>query len=276
MIRTLDERQAGDHLGRIVRHHGQPPRAGSRAAPDPDEAELYARYGTVADNLHTALHEIIGHGSGKVAVPKDPPTYLREFYSTLEEARADLVAYWNIYDPKLAELGVQDVPEVGRELYRQVARGGLTALKNYPTGDTAAEDHDRARILVANYVIEAGGFERVQKNGHWYIVVKDYDKAHEAVGKLLAEIMRIKGTGDLDAAKALVEKYGIHFDPAVRDDVMARYKKLDTPIYYSGIFADLAPVKDKSGKVTDVAITYPHDFLAQQLAWARVNGTLGF
>ncbi|HEY4563032.1 MAG TPA: peptidase M49 [Thermoanaerobaculia bacterium] len=243
---------------------------------DPAERGLYAKYGGTADNLHTALHEIIGHGSGKVAVPKDPSTYLREYYSTLEEARADLVAYWNIYDPKLAELGVQDVPEVGRELYRQMARAGLTPLKNYPTGDTAQEDHDRARLLVANYLIEAGALERVKKNGHWYVDVKDYDKAHEGVGKLLAELMRIKGTGDYEGIKKLIDKYGVHFDPAVRDDVVARYKAIDVPIYSSGVFADLAPVKDKAGKVTDVAISYPRDFLAQQLAWARENGTLGF
>ena len=245
-------------------------------ADDPAEGGLYARYGTTADNLHTALHEIIGHGSGKVAVPKDPSTYLREYYSTMEEARADLVAYWNIYDPKLAELGVKDIPEVGRELYRQMARTGLTPLKNYPTGDTAQEDHDRARLLVANYLIEAGALERVQKNGHWYVDVKDYDKAHEGVGKLLAELMRIKATGDYEGIKKLIDKYGLHFDPAVRDDVIARYKKIDVPIYYSGVFADLTPVKDKSGKATDVAISYPRDFLAQQLAWARENGTLGF
>jgi len=244
--------------------------------PDPADAELYARYGSEADNLHTALHEIIGHGSGKVAVPNDPRTYLRELYSTLEETRADLVAYWNIYDPKLTELGIADIQEVGRELYRQAARAGLTPLKNYPTGDKADEDHDRARLLVANYLIEAGAFERVQRNGHWYIVVKDYDKAHVGVGKLLAEIMRVKAEGDYAGGKALVDKYAIRFDPAVRDDVMARYKTLDIPIYMSGIYADLTLVKDKAGKVTDVSITYPRDFLAQQLAWARENGTLGF
>ncbi len=244
--------------------------------PNADEGELVAKYGGWADNLHTALHEIIGHGSGKVTVPNDPSTYLREIYSTLEEARADLVAYWNIYDPKLTELGVPDVPEVGRELYRQAARAGLVALKNYPTGDSAAEDHDRSRLLVTNYLIEAGAFERIQQNGHWYFAVKDYDKAHEGVGKLLAEIMRIKATGDYEAGKALVTKYGIHFDPAVRDDVIARYKKLQLPIYLSGIYADFVPVKDKNGKVTDVAISYPRDFLAQQLAWARENGTLGW
>jgi dipeptidyl-peptidase III len=251
-------------------------RVAAEFSDDPQEESLFGKYGPEADNLHTALHEIIGHGSGKVAVPKDPSTYLREYYSTLEEARADLVAYWNIYDPKLAELGVKEVPEVGRELYRQLARAALTPLKNYPTGDTAQEDHDRARLLVANYLIAAGALERVQKNGHWYVDVKDYDQAHAAVGKLLAELMRIKGTGDYDGIKKLIDTYGLHFDPAVRDDVVARYKKLDIPIYVSGVFADLAPVKDKAGKVTDVAISYPRDFLAQQLAWARENGTLGF
>ncbi|PYQ56560.1 MAG: hypothetical protein DMF53_25185 [Acidobacteria bacterium] len=170
---------------------------------------------------------------------------------------------------------MKDVPEVGRELYRQMARAGLTLLKSYPTGDTVQEDHDRARLLVANYLIEAGALERVKKNGHWYIDVKDYDKAHEAAGKLLAEIMRIKATGDYDGIKKLIDTHGLHFDPAVRDDVIARYKAIDVPIFYSGVFADLTPVKDKSGKVTDVAISYPRDFLAQQLAWARENGTLG-
>lgn len=115
----------------------------------------------------------------------------------------------------------------------------------------------------------------MKRNGHWFVDVKDYDKAHEAIGKLLAELMRIKATGDYDGIKKLIDTYGLHFDPAVRDDVIARYKKIDTPIYLSGVFADLAPIKDKSGKVTDVAISYPRDFLAQQLAWARENGTLG-
>lgn len=251
-------------------------RVAAEFQPEPDAAQLNTKYGGVADNLHTALHEILGHGSGKVVVPNDPRTYLRELYSTLEEARADLVAYWNIYDPKLAELGVSDVREVGRELYRQVARGGITPLKNYPTGDTAAEDHDRARLLVANYLVEAGAFERVQKNGHWYMAVKDYDKAHQAVGRLLAEIMRVKAEGDYQGGKELIDKYAVRFDPAIRDDVIARYKKLNIPIYYSGVYGDLALVKDGAGKVTDVRITYPRNFLAQQLAWARENGTLGF
>ncbi|HYG63150.1 MAG TPA: peptidase [Thermoanaerobaculia bacterium] len=243
---------------------------------EPDEQELFEKHGTMAGVLHVAMHEVIGHGSGKVAVPNDPRTYLREYYSTLEEARADLVSYWNIYDPKLAELGVEDVQGVAKELYRALARQGLTTLNRYPTGDEAEEDHDRNRLLIVNYLIEAGAFERLQKDGHWYITVKDYDKAHATVGKLLAELMRIKAEGDYDAIKALVDKYGVHFDPAVRDDVVARFKKLDIPTYYTGIYPDFAPKKDKSGKVTAVEVSYPRDFLRQQLEWARLNGTLGF
>jgi len=245
-------------------------------SPNPDERELYEKYGELADNLHTAMHEIIGHGSGKVAVPNDPATYLREYYSTLEEARADLVAYWNIYDPKLAELGVQDVAEVGHELYRQLARVGLTTLNHYPTGTTAQEDHDRNRLLIVNYLIEAGAFERIEKDGKSYIAIKDYDKAHEGVGRLLAEIMRIKAEGDYDAIKSLVGKYAVNFDPALRDQVVARYKGLDLPTYFSGVYSELKPVRDGSGKTVDVQATYPRDFLKQQLEFARRNGTLGF
>lgn len=245
-------------------------------APNADEQEKYEKYGTLAANLHTAMHEVIGHGSGKVAVPNDPRTYLQEYYSTLEEARADLVSYWNIFDPKLAELGVQDVQEVGRELYRSLARVGLTTLNRYPTGDAVEEDHDRNRMLIVNYLIEQGSLRRFERDGHWYIEVVDYDKAHEGVGKLLAEIMRIKAEGDYAAIKALVDKYAVRLDPAVRDDVVARYKKLDLPTYFSGVYGDLTLMPGPGGKPADVKITYPRDFLAQQLAMARKNGTLGF
>jgi dipeptidyl-peptidase III len=210
-------------------------------------------------------------------VPKDPRSYLKEYYSTLEEARADLVAYWNIYDPKLGELGVHDLTEVGHELYRQLARVGLTTLNHYPTGDTAQEDHDRNRLLIVHYIMQTtGAIGQIEKNGHDYLVVRDYQKAHEAVGKLLAEIMRIKAEGDYAAIKALVTKYGIHFDPRVRDDVVARYKTLDIAPYAVGIGADLRPVIGEKGEIADIKISYPRDFLKQQLEFARKNGTLGF
>ncbi|MBV8201519.1 MAG: hypothetical protein JOZ15_12930 [Acidobacteria bacterium] len=245
-------------------------------APNPDEARLFARYGNVAASLQTAMHEVIGHGSGKVLVPKDPSTYLREYYSTLEEARADLVSYWDATDPKLAELGVADSREVAREIYRGIARVGLTTLSHYPKGDTAEEDHDRERLMIANYAIAAGALALFQRGGHWYIEVKDYDRLHAVVGKLLAEIMRIKATGDFAAIKALVDKYGTHFDPVVRDDVIARFKRLDTPSAWVGVYPVLRLVRDRTGNATDVAVTYRHDFLAQALDFAAANGTLGF
>ncbi len=254
--------------------------SGSKAAvefwPDPSEKEAFEKFGKAAGDLQTALHEIVGHGSGKVAVPNPPETYLKEYFSTLEEARADLVAYWDAFDPKLAEIGVENVRAVGEEMYRRLARTGLTTLNHYPTGTDAEEDHDRNRLLIVNFLIEAGAFERTRKDGRSYIVVTDYDKAHEAVGKLLAEIMRIKAEGDYEGIKNLVQKYGIHFDPALRDEVVARYKTLDIAPYYTGIYADLAPARDASGKIRDIRISYPRDFLKQQLEFARANGTLGF
>lgn len=243
--------------------------------PEADEAQHFARYGDLAQVLQTAMHEVIGHGSGKVEVPNDPSTYLREYYSTLEEARADLVAYWNANDPKLAELGVADVPQVALEMYRGLARLNLTTLTHYPTGDQAEEDHDRDRLLITNYLIEAGGFARIQRGGHWYVEVKDLAKAHAAVGKLLAEIMRIKAQGDYAAIKALVDKYGTRFDPTVRDDVIARYKRLALPTYWAGVYPVLRLVNDQAGKPADVAVGYRHDFLAQELDFAARNGTLG-
>jgi dipeptidyl-peptidase-3 len=245
-------------------------------SPNPDEAELFGRYGTLATVMLTAMHEVIGHGSGKVLVPKDPSTYLREYYSTLEEARADLVAYWDATDPKLAELGVADSREVAREMYRSLARQGLTTLAHYPHGNAAEEDHDRDRLMIVNYAIAEGALATVRRNGHWYIEVKDYDRLHAAVGKLLAEIMRIKAQGDYAAIKSLVDRYGTHFDPAVRDDVIARFKKLDTPSYWAGVYPVLKLVKGPAGKASDVAVSYGHDLLAQQLAFAAANGTLGW
>ena len=241
----------------------------------PDDVAAYAKVGSMADLMHTAMHEIIGHGSGKSHVTGPPRETLREYYSTLEEARADLVAYWNVGDPRLAELGVADQPEVAREMYAQMARMIFSTLNNYRTGEQVEEDHDRDRLLIWNWVKERGGVGLVEKGGKHFAVVLDWNKAHAAVGTLLAELMRIKAEGDYPAIQKLVHDKGIHFDGKLRDEVVARYQRLGLPTYAAGVYGQLGPVGEPAHP-TDVTLTPSRDFLRQQLDFAREDGTLGF
>jgi dipeptidyl-peptidase-3 len=242
----------------------------------PDTYARYQKVGATADLLHTAMHEIIGHGSGKQRVSGAPRETLREYYSTLEEARADLVAYWDIDDPKLAEMGVADQGAVADELYARMARSLFGVLNHYPEGDRAEEDHDRNRLLIWNWVHERGGIGLVAKNGKHYAVVLDRGKARKAVGELLAELQRIKGEGDYDAVKKLVTDKGLRFDTKLRDETVARYQALGLPAYLAGVYGTLTLVRGADGKPSDVRIDYPRDFLRQELEHARTNGTLGF
>ena len=244
-------------------------------ASSPEEIAIGKKYGEEASDLMTSLHEVIGHGSGKLD-PKlkgGSEAYLKEYFSTLEEARADLMALWNITDPKLQQLGLVSSPEVAKAMYYSAARVALTQLMRIPKGDTIEEDHQRNRQLIVNYIIDkTGAIQRIQRGGKTYMVVKDFDKMHQGVGMLLAELMRIKAEGDYAAIKALVDQYAVHFDPALRDEVVARYQKLDIPAYWAGINADLAARFDSAARVTAVTMTYPRDFVRQQLGYAAMYG----
>jgi dipeptidyl-peptidase-3 len=242
-------------------------------AASPEEIAIGKKYGQEASGLMTALHEIIGHGSGKLN-PKyqgGTESILKEYYSAMEEARADLMALWNITDPKLRELGLVSSPEVAKAMYYSAVRVGLTQLHQIPKGDTIEEDHQRNRQLIVNYIMDkTGAIEKVQRNGKTYLLLKDFDKMHQGVGMLLAELMRMKAEGDYPGLKALIDKYGVHFDPALRDQVMARYEKLNLPAYWCGINADLTARFDQSGKITAVTLSYPRDYVKQQLGYAAM------
>ncbi|MDE3198002.1 MAG: peptidase M49 [Acidobacteriota bacterium] len=239
----------------------------------PEEAALDKKYGSEAEELLTAMHEVIGHGSGKLS-PKlthEASFYLKEYFSTLEEARADLMALWNVFDPKLKELGIVKTDDVGRVMYNDAARVALTQLRRIPKGDTIEEDHQRNRALIAYYIMDkTHAIQLRQRDGKNFLVVTDYKKMREGVGMLLAELMRIKAEGDYDAIKKLIDKYAVHFNPMLRDEVVRRYEKLNLPTYFAGINADLTAQFDAKGGITRVDMSYPRDEIKQQLAWSTM------
>ena len=240
-----------------------------------EEIALCKKYGEESSAIMTALHEVIGHGSGKLnpRLQGSAESHLKEYYSTLEEARADLMALWNIFDSKLRQLGLVSSSEVGKAMYYDAVRAALTQLMRIPRGDTIEEDHQRNRQLIVHYIMDkTGAIQKTERNGKTYLALKDFDKMRQGVGMLLAELMRIKAEGDYAAIKALVDQYGVHFDPKLRDEVAARYQKLDIPTYWCGVNAALAPKFDAAGKVTAVGISYPRDFVKQQLSYAAMYG----
>ncbi|HLW54816.1 MAG TPA: peptidase M49 [Candidatus Angelobacter sp.] len=242
-------------------------------AASPQEVELGKKYGEEAATMVTALHEVIGHGSGKLnpKLTHEPAFYLKEYFSTLEEGRADLMALWNAFDPKLQELGLISSPDVAKAMYYSAARVALTQLRSNPKGDSLEEDHQRDRQMIVNYIMDkTGAIALVKRNDKYYIEIKDFDKMRQGVGMLLKELMRIKAEGDYDAIKALVDKYGTHFDPAVRDQVLARYKALNLPTYWAGINSELTAKFAANGQLTSVDISYPRDAVRQYLGYGSM------
>jgi dipeptidyl-peptidase III len=242
-------------------------------ASSPEEIAIVKKYGKEAETLMTAMHEIIGHGSGKTNpnLKGDPASYLKEYYSTLEEARADLMALWNITDPSLQKWGIVASPEVAKAMYYNAARAPLVQLRRILKGDTIEEDHMRDRALIVNYIAaKTGSVEQVTRNGKTYMAIKSFDGMHKGVGLLLAELMRIKAEGDYAAIKALIDQYGVHFDPKIRDQVVARYRKLDLPTYWAGINSLLTAQLGAKGEVTSVTLSYPRDVNDQYLRYAAM------
>lgn len=181
------------------------------------------------------------------------------------------MALWNAFDPKLKELRlITNQEEVAKAMYDSAAIVALTQLRRIPKGDTIEEDHERDRALIEGYIKDKvpGSIEQFDRNGKTYIRVKDYQLMRKGVGMLLAELMRIKAEGDYDAIKALVDKYGVHFDPALRDQVVARYKKLNLPTYYAGIYPMLTP--SGSGKTERIQMSYPRDAVKQYLSYGSM------
>ena len=235
-----------------------------------EEIRLDRLCGEKADLLHTAIHEILGHGSGKVSekLTADPSEYLREYYSTLEEAKADLVALWHIFDPRLMQLANID-RRTGEALYRDYARMDLVRLRTVKQGDRLEKDHARARHMVVSYLRErTKAIETVQKDGKLYLVVEDIERMRQGVGEILSLIMRIKAEGDYQEAKSLVETFGVKINTEWRDQVMKRAQAIDLPDHHALVMPSLSLIKDTDGKITDVEISYSQDFMGQQLEYS--------
>ena len=244
-----------------------------------EEIERNKQFGALAGDLHTDMHEVIGHASGQINKGVgDPDQTLKNYASTLEEARADLVALYYVYDPKLVELGVMPSLEAGKCEYDGYMRNGLiTQLTRIELGDNLEEAHMRNRQLVAAWAMEKGKAENVvewvKKDGKTYVRVNDYAKLRELFGQLLREIQRIKSEGDYAAATALVEGYGVKVDQALLKEVRDRFAKLNTAPYKGFIQPKLQATLNGQ-EVKEVTVTYPDNFLQDQLELGKKYGYL--
>ncbi len=240
-----------------------------------EEIKRNSEHGAIASDLHTDMHEVIGHASGQINPGiGDPDQTLKNYASTLEEARADLVALYYVMDPKLVEMGVMPSLEVGKCEYDNYIRNGLiTQLTRLQIGENLEEAHMRNRQLNASWAYEKGKAENVieyvKKDGKTYVKVNDYDKLRVIFGQLLKEIQRIKSEGDFAAGQALVENYGVKVDQALLKEVKSRFEKLNVAAYKGFIQPKLVPVMDGE-KLTDVKVEYPSNWLEDQL-WRSKN-----
>ena len=243
---------------------------------DDEEYELEETYGQLADKLHTALHEVIGHASGQLnpGVGETKET-LKNYASTLEEGRADLVGLYYLYNPKLQELGlVEDWKKVGMAAYDGYIRNGLmTQLIRLNLGDDVEEAHMRNRQWVSAWAYEQGKadnvIEKVTRDGKTYYNINDYDKLHDLFGQLLRETQRIKSEGDYAAVEALVEDYGVKVDQTLHAEVLERNKQFPSPPYSGFVNPVLVPEMNDNGEITAINITQPEAFDQQMLYYSK-------
>ena len=240
--------------------------------------DLMEKYGDLTDDLHTDLHECLGHGSGKLMPGVDPDS-LKAYGSTIEEARADLFALYYLADSKLVEMGLLPDAEAYKASYiQQMMNGLLTQMVRIKLGDQIEESHMRNRALIARWAFEHGKgkgkdgkdvIEMVDRQGKTYVVINDFEALRNLFGQLLAEIQRIKSTGDFKGARDLVETYGVKIDPALHKQVLERYTKLNIAPYKAFINPVYKAVTDSKGNITDVTISYTEGYAEQMMRYSK-------
>ncbi len=243
-----------------------------------EERERIKKYGYQSDNLHTDLHECLGHGSGQL-LPGVSQDALRAYGATIEEARADLFGLYYAADPKMVELGLLPNMEAYKaEYYKYMMNGLLTQLTRIEIGNDIEEAHMRNRQLIARWVYEQGQKENVvelkKRDGKTFVVINDYEGMRALIGKLLAEVQRIKSEGDFEGAKKLVENYGVKVDKAIHEEIKERYAKLNIAPYKGFVNPVYKPVYDKDGKITDIEVKYDESFVEQMIRYSRQYSSL--
>ena len=242
-----------------------------------DEIAMEKKYGDITSDLHTDLHECLGHGSGQL-LPTTSPNALGEYSSTLEETRADLFGLYYLADPKLVELGILPDGEAYKAQYQAYIRNGIfTQFTRVELGKKNTQAHMQNRKLISEWCFEKGAsanvIEKKVRDGKTYFVVNDFEALRGLFAELLAEIQRIKSEGDFEAGKALVEKYAVNIDPELHKEVKSRYAELQLKPYGGFLNPEIVPVK-KLGKVVDYKIVYNDNYLDQMLEYGRKYATL--
>ena len=240
-----------------------------------DTLNLIEKYGDICDDLHTDLHECLGHGSGQL-LPGVDPDALKAYGNTIEEARADLFGLYYIADQKLVELGLTpDMEAYKSQYYTYMMNGLMTQLIRITPGHQIEEAHMRNRALIAHWCYENGSaIQLVKHEGKTYVEISDYVALRELIARLLAEVQRIKSEGDFEAARELVERYAVKVDPELHNEVLERYKHLNLAPYKGFINPQLLPVYDKAGDICDIQVYYGESYAHQMLRYSTEYGTL--